>query len=215
MPLILMIGAPVLCMFVCLPLFMHYKQHLQYRLASLYKSTGTLCALIPALVAAIRLDPRCYICVAAIGLHAAADYALEFNMYLGAGLFMAGHICYIAFFLQLFPLSPVHIAGLICLFAIFAFVLYRNRKVVGKQMLPFAVYGSVLCVMTASALGCMSSFVPQGMMIAAGGTLFFISDAILLHRALYPAGKAVSWIIMVTYYAAQLLIGLSCLKIGV
>lgn len=209
--MILYIGAPVLCLLVCLPLYMYYKRSLRLHLACLYKSTGTLCALIPALVAAIRLDPRCYICVAALGFHAIADYLLEFNTYFGAGIFLAGHVCYIAFFLQLFPLSAVHMVCLIGLFAILAFVLYKNRKGIGKQLLPVTVYGGVLCVMTSCAIGCMSAFSLQGILIAVGGALFFVSDSILLHRALYPAGKSVSWIILITYYAAQLLLGLSCL----
>ena len=209
--MIVAVGAPALCLLVCLPLFMYYKRSLRLHLASMYKSTGTLCAMIPALVAAIRLDPRCYICVAALAFYAIADYTLEFHTFLGAGFFIAGHVCYIAFFLQLFPVSAIHLAALLCLFAVLAFTLYRNRKEIGKQLPPFAVYGGVLCIMAACAIGCMSSFDQQGIMIAAGGTLFFISDYILLHRTLYPAGKSVSWIIMVTYYAAQLLIGLSCL----
>ena len=212
--MIMYIGAPALCLLVCLPLYMYYKHSLRLRLAVLFKATGTLCAAIPALVAAIRLDPRCYICFAALVICAAADLLLEYYTYLGAGFFIAGHVCYIAFFLQLFPVSAVHLVCLVCLFAILAFVLYRNRKTIGKQLAPFAVYGGVLCVMTACAIGCMSSVSLQGILIAVGGALFFISDSILLHRTLYPAGNSVSWIILITYYAAQLLIGFSCLQTG-
>ncbi len=209
--MIMFIGAPALCLLVCLPLFMYYKRSLRLPLASLYKSTGTLCALIPALVAAIRLDPRCYICVAALALHAVADYALEFHTFLGAGFFIAGHVCYIAFFLQLFPVSVIHLVCLAALLGMLGFVFYRYREKLGKQLGPFAVYGAVLCAMCSCAVGCMSSFSLHGILIAAGGALFFISDYILLHRTLYPAGIAVSWIIMITYYSAQLLIGISCL----
>ena len=212
--MILIIGAPALCLLVCLPLFMYYKRSLRLPLASLYKSTGTLCALIPALVAAIKLDPRCYICVAALALYAVADYALEFHAFLGAGFFIAGHVCYIAFFLQLFPISVIHLVCLLVLLGMLSFVLYRNRKEIGKQLAPFSVYGAVLCAMVSCAVGCMSSFALQGILIAVGGALFFISDYILLHRTLYPAGIAVSWIIMITYYSAQLLIGLSCLQLS-
>ncbi len=209
--MIMIIGAPALCMLVCLPFFMHYKRSLQLHLAAMFKSSGTLCALIPALVAAIRLDPRFYICVAALALYAVADYCLEFHTFLGAGFFIAGHICYIAFSLQVFPVSAFHLIALIGLFGILVFVFYKNRKEIGKQLIPFAFYGGSLCVMAACAIGCMSSFTAQGIMIAAGGALFYISDCILLHRALYPAGRAVSWIIMITYYSAQLLVGISCL----
>ena len=207
------IGIAVLCFFVCLPLFMYYKKLMRYHLASMYKSTGTLCALIPALVAAVRLDSRCFICVAALGIYAVADYFLEFSTYMGAGFFIAGHVCYVAFFLQLFPVSILHLFCLMALFAVLAFVFYRNRKAIGKQMPAFAIYGTALCVMSACAVGCMSAFTLQGILIAAGGAFFFISDYILFHRALYPAGKSVSWIIMITYYTAQLLFGISCLCI--
>ena len=50
------------------------------------------------LTAAIRLDQQYWICFIALAIHAAADVLLEFNLYLGAGRFAAGHICYIAFF---------------------------------------------------------------------------------------------------------------------
>ena len=209
--MIMIIGAPALCLLVCLPLFMYYKGALRLPLASTYKSVGTLCAMVPALVAAIKLDPRCYICVAALAIYAIADYVLEFHTYLGAAFFIAGHVCYIACFLQRFPVSFLHLVALIVLMGILAYVFYRNRKQIGKQIIPFAVYGSVLCVMVSCAIGCMSSFTVPGILIAAGGSLFYISDCILLHRTLYPAGKAVSWIIMITYYSAQILVGISCI----
>ena len=211
--MMMIIGAPALCLLVCLPLFMYYKRSLRLPLASLFKSVGTLCAMIPALVAAIKLNPRCYICVAALALYAAADFALEFHTFLGAGFFIAGHVCYIAYFLQLFPVSVIHLVCLLALLGILAYVLYKNRKEIDRQLAPFSVYGAVLCAMSSCAIGCITSFTSQGIMIAAGGALFFISDYILLHRTLYSAGIAVSWIIMITYYAAQLLIGLSCLFI--
>ena len=211
--MIMIIGAPALCLLVCLPFFMHYKAIMRYHLASMYKSAGTLCALIPALVAAIRLDPHCYVCAAALTLHTIADYVLEFRTYPGAALFMAGHVCYIAFFLHIFPVSAVHLVCLLCLIAVMAYTFYRNRKTIGKQLLPFTAYGITLSVMVSAAIGCISTGSTQGIMIAAGGALFFISDTFLFHRTLYPAARSISWIIMITYYAAQLLFGLSCLYI--
>ena len=85
-------GVCAICLFLCLPLFLHYKQNLRYKLAAAFKVCGTLCAAVFALIAAIRLDPRCWICFAALMLHATADYFLEFSLYIGAGLFLAGHI---------------------------------------------------------------------------------------------------------------------------
>ena len=110
--MIWIIAPPLLCLGVCLPMFMYWKSAAKYTLAAMYKAAGTLCALIPALVAAIRLDPHCWICAAGILLCAAGDYLLEFSTLLGGGFFLAGHICYIAFLAHLFPVSAVQV---ICL----------------------------------------------------------------------------------------------------
>ena len=93
-----------LTMFVCLPFFMHYKRSLRYRLA------------------ALRLDPRCWVCFAALMLHAIADYLFEFSLFWGEGFFLAGHICYIAFFTKLFPVSSVHLVAAVCLLAVVVFL---------------------------------------------------------------------------------------------
>ncbi len=205
------IGVSALCLLVCLPLFMHYRYALRMRLAASYKMLGTLCAAVLALVASIRLDPRCWICFAGLLLHASADYLLEFSLYWGAGLFLAGHICYIAFFTGLFPVSSVHVICLLCLLGITAFAFYRWRKQIGKQLPLFAVYGAVLCVMAACALGGLSGHVLQGQLIAVGGALFFISDSMICGRLLFSADRVVDWMIMILYYSAQLLFGISCL----
>ena len=181
-------GAAVLCLFICLPFFFRYKQALRYRLAACYKSMGTLCAAALALTAAIRLDPRCWICFSGVLLHAAADWFLEFNLYLGGGFFIAGHICYIAFFTNLFPPSALHLICVVCL-----------------------LYGAVLSVMSGCAIAGLSGHTLQGQLIAAGGVLFFISDAIICARMLFRADRTVDWAIMITYYCAQLLFGFSCL----
>ena len=200
-----------LTMLVCLPFFMHYKKILHYKLAASFKTLGTLCAASMAMIAAIRLDPRCWICFSALMLHAIADYLLEFNLYWGEGFFLAGHICYIAFFVNLFPVSAIHLIVAVCLLGLVAFLFWRWRKTIGKRMVPFAVYASVLSLMTACAIGCLSGHVLQGQLIALGGALFFISDSFILGRLLFTADRSVDWAVMILYYAAQLLIGVSCL----
>lgn len=200
-----------LTMVVCLPFFMHYKKALRYRLAAAFKTLGTLGAASLALTAALRLDPRCWVCFAALILHAAADYLLEFNLYWGEGFFMAGHICYIAFFTNLFPVSAIHLIAAVCLIGANVFLFWRWRKAIGNRLLPFSVYSFVLSVTTACAIGCLSGHTLQGQLIAVGGALFFISDAFILGRLLFTANRAVDWAIMILYYAAQLLIGISCL----
>ena len=205
-------GVCALCMLVCLPLFLHYKKSLRYRLAAAYKLSGTLCAAVLVLTAALRLDPRCWVCFAAVMLHAAADYMLEFSLWIGAGLFLAGHICYIAFFTTLFPPTAVHLVCSVCLLSIMAYLFFfRWRKQIGKQLPLFAVYGAALCLMCACAIACLNGHTLQGQLIAVGGALFFLSDTMICCRLLFTAGRAADWLIMITYYAAQLLFGISCL----
>ena len=206
-----MYAVSALCLLVCLPFFMYYKKSLHDHLAASFKMLGTLCAASLALIAAIRLDPRCWICFSALLLHAVADYILEFNLYLGTGFFLAGHICYIGFFTVLFPVSALHLIASLVLLGTGAVLFWRWRKPIGKRMPLFAVYGCILAVTCACAIAGLSGHTLRGQMIAAGGALFFISDAMLLARLLFSASRSVDWAIMITYYAAQLLIGASCL----
>ena len=200
-----------LTLFVCLPFFMHYKTALRYKLAASFKSLGTLGAASLALIAALRLDPRCWVCVAALLLHAVADWLLEFNLFWGEGFFLAGHICYIAFFTNLFPVSAVHLIAAVCLLSVNAYLFWRWRKTIGNRMLPFALYALVLCLTAACAVGSLTGHTLQGQLIALGGALFFISDVFVLGRLLFTASRAVDWAVMILYYSAQLLIGISCL----
>ena len=204
-------GMAALCLLVCLPLFMHYKRALKLPLAVGFKTLGTLCAFVMALIAAIKLDPRCYVCAVALLLHAGADCTIEFSLPVGAALFMAGHICYIAFFTQLFSVTAVSLICTVGLLVFMGLCLWRWRKQAKKQLPLFAIYGTVLCAMCGCALGALTGHTLQGILIAVGGGLFFFSDAILLRRLLFPLPKGYEWLIMITYYLAQLLFGFSCL----
>ena len=183
-----------LVLFVCLPCFLYYKQHLRYRLAAAYKVLGTLGAASLALIAALRLEPHCWICFAALLIHAVADYLLEFN-----------------FFSSLFPVTLVHLIAVLCLLGMTAYLFWRGHAPMGKRMPLFIVYGVVLAVSCGFAIAGLTAHTLQGQLIAAGGALFFISDAMLLARLLFTASSSVDWVIMITYYAAQLLFGISCL----
>ena len=207
-------GVCAICLLLCLPFFLHYKKNLRFKLAAAFKVCGTLCAASFALIAAIRLDPRCWICFAALILHATADYFLEFSLYIGAGFFLAGHICYIAFFTSIFPPTAVHLICAVCLLAIMGYMFFfRWRKQIGKQLPLFAVYGAVLSLMCACAVASLTGHTLQGQLIAIGGALFFLSDTMICCRILFTAGRTIDWAIMITYYAAQLLFGISCLLI--
>ncbi len=208
------IGASLLSLGVCLPLFMYYQKALRPVLAAIFKSLGTACALVVALVAAIRLDPRCYLFVAGIGLHVIADYLLEFSFPLGVGFFAGGHLLYIAFFIKVFSITvPAGICFAVLIFMLF--LVFRQWHGKMKKQLPiFAAYGFILCALTAIAVG---SGILQaslgGTLAAVGGALFFLSDFMLLQRILFPTGRIMPWAVMVSYYAAQLFLAISCLYI--
>lgn len=201
----------VLCLGVCLPLFLHYKP-LRPSLAASFKFLGTLCALIPALVASLRLDPLYWIFVAALALHAAADYLIEFSLEAGAGLFLLGHICYIIGFLKLYPLTPAHGILLLGFLSFLGYLFYRHRRLIGNHLLPFSVYGAALCIMAAGGIaGGASIYGWKGILTAIGAALFFFSDCLIFRRLLFPERARHDILIMVTYYLAQLLLSASCL----
>ena len=197
---------------VCLPMYLHYKKALRMHLCCAYKSLGTLCAFSMALIAALRLDPRCWICAGAILLYAAADYLLEFRFMLGAGFFLAGHILAIAFFLSLVPFSVLHVAAIVILAATSAYIFWSWRKQIGKQLPVFIVYGVFLVVMCAAAIGCFSAYTAAGILFACGGALFYISDCILLRRLFFASAASLDWAVMLTYYASVFLFGIGCLQ---
>ena len=209
--MIWMYAIAALCLLVCLPFYMHYKRTPRDKLANSFKVLGTLCAVSFALIAAIRLDPRCWVLFAGMMLHTVADWFFEYSIYWGGGFFLAGHICYIAFFLNLFPVSMIHLIALVCLLCIGGFLFWRWRKPIGINLRFFGIYAAVLCVTTACAIGGLSVMTLQGVMIAIGGAFFFLSDTMILGRYLFSSDRSVDWAILILYYCAQLLIGASCL----
>ena len=113
--------------------------------------------------------------------------------------------------MNLFPVSAIHVIAAFCLLGVIAFLFWRWRKTIGNRMVPFAVYAAVLGLTTACAIGGLSGHTLQGQLIALGGALFYVSDAFILGRLLFTADRSVDWAVMILYYSAQLLIGVSCL----
>ncbi len=209
--MIIALACAAVCLLICLPLYMHYKP-LRLPLSLCFKALGTLCALVPALVAALKLDPACWVCVGALGLHCAADVVLEYSFSLGAGIFLLGHICYISLFLSLFPLTVAMPVCLIVFLVSLAVLLYKNKKLLGRNLVPCAVYGAVLSFMAAQAIaGGSTAGSLRGMMIALGGALFIFSDGLILRSLLQPRAPRPHLVILLSYYGAQLLLGASCL----
>ncbi len=209
--MVIALACSAVCLLICLPLYLHYKP-LRLSLSLCFKSLGTCCALVPALIAALKLDPVCWVCVAALSLHCGADLLLEYSFVMGAGLFLLGHICYISLFLTWLPLSAAMPVCLIVFLAGLARLLYKNRSVIGKNIVPCAVYGAVLSFMAALGIaGGSAAASTRGIMIALGSALFFFSDGLIFRSLLRPELTRPHLTIMASYYAAQLLLGSACL----
>ena len=208
---ILPCGCTLLCLGVCLPLFLHYKPRKPF-LGALFKSLGTVCALVPALTAALRLDPLYWFFAVAILIHACADYLLEFWFEMGVGAFLLGHVCYLFAFLKLFPVSVAHLILAVGFLAYMVWLFIRHKSRMGRHLLPICVYGAVLCLMASCGIaGGATSYSLKGVMISLGAALFFFSDHLILQDLLFPDRKHLDVLIMVTYYLAQLLLGFSCM----
>ncbi len=204
-------GAAAVCFGICLPLYMRYRSF-RLPLAAAFKSLGSLCAMVPALIAALKLNPLCWVLVGALALYAAADAVLEFKFLPGMGCFLLGHVCSIAFLVSLFPPSLSHLICLLVLLVGFGFLLWKNRKAAGKSIPAFVFYGLVLGVMVSCGIaGGGSSYSTQGLLIAFGAALFAFSDGLLFNSLFHATGKETTWIIMITYELSLLLLGSACL----
>ncbi len=201
----------VVCLLICLPLYQHYKP-LRLSLAVCFKALGTLCALVPALISALKLDPVSWVCVAALALHTVGDVVLEYSFIIGAGFFLLGHICYLSLFLTWFPLTAAMPVCLVILLGGLAFILYKSKTVIGKAMVPCVLYGIVIS--SAAALGIAggsTAATVRGLLAALGMALFVFSDGLIFRSLVRPLLPRPNLTIMMTYYLAQLLLGASCL----
>ena len=209
------IAVAALCLLVCLPFFMYYKHTLRLHLAASYKTLGTLCAAVLALTAALRLNPHCWICFAALLLHAAADWFLEFNLYLGAGLFIAGHICYISLFKKAYyGLKPGQWGFAMGSMIIFVVVLVLIIGIKGAMLAPMCIYGSALAFLIfCGVAGVLRKLGPAWTFILIGAVLFTFSDANIAMDTFGKSYPGQPFVIMLTYLAAQALLAIGSIKL--
>ncbi len=209
--MIILAACAAVCLLICLPLYQHYKP-LRLSLAVCFKALGTLCALVPALIAALKLDSVSWVCVLALALHIIGDIVLEYHFAAGAGFFLLGHICYISLFLNWFPFTSAMPVCLLILLGCLAFLLYRHRKIIGKNLVPCILYGAVLSFMAALGIaGGSTAASTRGLFVALGTALFAFSDGLIFRSLVRPDIPRMNLTIMITYYTAQLLLGASCL----
>ncbi len=135
----------------------------------------------------------------------------------GDGAFLAGmlafaamHVCYITAFARLAGRRPVAAPGAIVAYAaalIAALVLLLPHA--GTFAAPLVAYSLLLVAMASAALR-------LGPMTALGGALFLASDTLLAFAKFMPGFALAPWLaqalVLVTYYAAQVLIATGSLR---
>lgn len=208
----IIVACAALSIGVCLPLFLRYKV-IRPGWSLVYKALGTACALIPAISGAVPLGESAWFCVAALILCVMGDVFIDMHFFLGAGFFLLGHICYIAWFYSCIGLTSTLAVVLASLLAAGAGILWIFREEIGKkQLLPFVVYLLFLSGSTSFAISFgLSAARLDGLLSLSGGILFFVSDLMLFYRTLRPAPKWFGGALMVLYYAAQVLLGSGCM----
>lgn len=163
-------------------------------------------ALVPALAAPKGAGSLRRLLYAGLALSWAGDVFLMWDGLVafaaGLGSFLLAHIAYVALFVRglrgrVSSFAFVYLAGYVGMIVLLA-------PHVGPLLLPVLAYGAVLAVMAALATR-------GGPALAAGGALFMISDGILAAGRFLPDASIprVSFLVMLTYLAAQALIATS------
>ena len=138
----------------------------------------------------------------------------------GAGAFLLAHLAYIAGLCLGIPLPPWQIL-IAALPAAAAFATLRGRLRAGLQAkgkidlyLPVSIYALALSAMWAAALSTLLRPDWQAnpaLVVAIGGTLFFLSDTLLAYDRFIQPIRSGPLLVMVTYHSGQMLLAAGAL----
>lgn len=170
------------------------------------------------IVAALMQGPQLrydWLIVAGLVLGAVGDVALisrERRPFLGGLVaFLLAHVAYLLAFMERGdPLSlPTALVLSICLASLALYVYFRPH--LGRMRVPVAAYVAVITVMLVAAWAVAADSPGLfGWQVAAGATLFYLSDVTVARSRFVPgvgfANRAVG---LPLYYAAQFLLALS------
>jgi uncharacterized membrane protein YhhN len=150
-----------------------------------------------------------------LGLSAMGDLSLVFPKGFLAGLsaFLAAHLCYIGAFAGSATTSPIGLLAAGVVAAVAAAMLARLWSHLDRVRWPVAGYVLVLSSLASVALvRALAPAAPPGAVAAAlGATAFFVSDGVLAFDRFVRRFRGAHALVMVTYYAAQMLIATSAL----
>lgn len=147
-----------------------------------------------------------WLVVAGLVVSLVGDVLIESSFLSGLAAFLAAHVLYVAAFLV--RTTEPRLPLLVPFLAWAAVVLWRLWPRLGPLRAPVVAYAAVIAGMMWRASATVA--LPGGVAALAGALLFAASDTLLafdrFHRPI-PGGR---WPILLTYWAGQLLIALSC-----
>ena len=180
---------------------------------------GTFAPLVKAVPVAVlaslvfRAPSRPGKTAAAIGLLVAAlaDFAIESSFILGLVTFLVAHLFYIAAFLEVERAGRWGRLIPVLIWAVAALPVLASHA--GPMAIPVLVYGVVILTMMWRAAAAFSSWgANPGTFGLVGALLFGASDTLLAWSRFVTPLPASGYLIMGTYWAAQLLIAVSFLR---
>lgn len=130
----------------------------------------------------------------------------------GLGSFFAGHVAYTLAFVAASAAFTPALGWLAVIGTGAGLALRRLWPHVGRERLPVACYVAMIALMAWTALGrglAAGTPQPSGMEAALGAVLFMASDTILAFDRFVRPWRGAHAAVMLTYYAAQLLIAAS------
>jgi uncharacterized membrane protein YhhN len=130
----------------------------------------------------------------------------------GLASFFVGHVCYFLAFTAASGGIVLSIGWTALLVATAAHLLYRLWPHVARERLPVACYVTMITAMALVALGralAPATPEPSGWLAALGALVFMVSDATLAFDRFVRPWPGARVAVMVTYYAAQMLIAAS------
>jgi uncharacterized membrane protein YhhN len=130
----------------------------------------------------------------------------------GLASFFVGHVCYFLAFTVASGGVVISIGWTALLVATAAHLLYRLWPHVARERLPVACYVVMITAMALVAIGralAPAAPAPSGRLAALGALVFMVSDATLAFDRFVRPWPGARVAVMVTYYAAQMLIAAS------
>lgn len=187
----------------------YYKKNLE---SLAVKMCGTLIPVLLCLYALLTADTPAWkwLLFAGLFLCMAADGVIGIRFTAGMLVFLAAHLCFIAYFLKLAPFHGISVFFFFLFVSCAASAFMRRISSLGAGLIPPALYAVVLAGMTSVAVALPFSVWGTGpVCIAAGGLLFFISDFLLVWNTLETPSPFLDRLSLYLYYSSVYLLGVS------